>query len=204
MLREPHVGAREHDALAGRQPAQQTQRGVTAVRAPQWRALQRRDDRSQDLEHSVSNGARGGSPRPELAASEKPPNFGVQLSSNRVVASPRSARRLLAADAWSVRGTSVEAPIGRSHGGENLNEIGNFSSWRVVLEYGMRTGRAITTRVVREGHGSAPSDDWAGTTVAQRIDAVWELTQQCLLWNRSSSDELRLQRSHCRVQRPRR
>ena len=76
---------------------------------------------------------------------------------------------------------------------------------RIVLGFiSMSAVRVIKTALVRGGDDRALSDDWAGTTIAQRIDAVWKLTQQCLLWNRASSDELRLQRSHCRVQRTRR
>ena len=62
--------------------------------------------------------------------------------------------------------------------------------------------RIITTRVFRAGQ-QPPEDDWSGASVAERIDAVWELTRQCLEWTRSGSDEPRLQRSVSRVQRSR-
>lgn len=63
--------------------------------------------------------------------------------------------------------------------------------------------RVITTRVFRAGQ-TPPDDDWSGVPVAERIDAVWELTRQCLEWTRTGTDEPRLQRSVSRVQRARR
>lgn len=41
------------------------------------------------------------------------------------------------------------------------------------------------------------------TSIAERIDAVWELTRQCLEWTRTGTDGPRLQRSASRVQRSR-
>lgn len=63
--------------------------------------------------------------------------------------------------------------------------------------------RVITSRVFRAGE-TPPDDDWSGISVAERIDAVWELTRQCLEWTRTGTDEPRLQRSVSRVQRARR
>jgi hypothetical protein len=63
--------------------------------------------------------------------------------------------------------------------------------------------RVITTKVFRAGE-IPPEDDWTGSSAAERIDAVWELTRQCLAWNQTGTDEPRLQRSVSRVQRPQR
>lgn len=63
-----------------------------------------------------------------------------------------------------------------------------------------RQQRVITTKVFRAGE-TPPEDDWIGSSVAERIDAVWELTRQCLAWNQTGTDEPRLQRSVSRVQR---
>lgn len=64
-----------------------------------------------------------------------------------------------------------------------------------------RTRKPIT-RVFRRGEVPPSQADWEGTTAEERINAVWELTRLCLAW--SGSDEPRLQRSVCRVQRTRR
>ncbi len=61
----------------------------------------------------------------------------------------------------------------------------------------------VATRVFRGGT-QPPDDEWADTSPAERLAAVWELTQQCLQWNRTGTDEPRLQRSVGRVQRARR
>jgi hypothetical protein len=63
--------------------------------------------------------------------------------------------------------------------------------------------RVITTRILRPGD-AAVEDDWAGTTAAERIEAVWTLTLQCLAWQGWEGDEPRLQRSLVRIQRPER
>jgi hypothetical protein len=61
----------------------------------------------------------------------------------------------------------------------------------------------VITRVFRGG--AQPSDDdWANSSPAERLAAVWELTMQCIQWNRTGTDEPRLQRSTGRVQRARR
>jgi hypothetical protein len=72
-------------------------------------------------------------------------------------------------------------------------------SWSVSMS--TRQQRVITTKVFRAGE-TPPEDDWIGSSVAERIDAVWELTRQCLAWNQTGTDEPRLQRSVSRVQRP--
>jgi hypothetical protein len=62
--------------------------------------------------------------------------------------------------------------------------------------------RLITTRILRPGELAVDEDDWAGTTAAERIEAVWTLTLQCLAWQGWEGDEPRLQRSVVRIQRP--
>ena len=62
--------------------------------------------------------------------------------------------------------------------------------------------RVITTRIRRPGDPGPEEDEWAGTTVEERIEAVWQLTLECLAWQGQEADEPRLQRSVVRVQRP--
>ena len=64
--------------------------------------------------------------------------------------------------------------------------------------------RRIETRVIRRGDpaADAPDVEWLRYTPAERIEAVWTLTKTCLAWGGGSDDELRLQRSVSRVQRP--
>jgi hypothetical protein len=58
----------------------------------------------------------------------------------------------------------------------------------------------ITVRIVRRGEQAPPREhDWAGTTIEQRIEAVWELTRLCLAWQ--GDDEPRLDRSVVRIRR---
>src|SRR5262245_48726220 len=52
--------------------------------------------------------------------------------------------------------------------------------------------RVITTRIHRPGDPPLEEDDWAGTTVAERIEAVWTLTLECLAWQGWEGDEPRL------------
>jgi hypothetical protein len=66
-----------------------------------------------------------------------------------------------------------------------------------------RPGREITSRLLRASEVT-PADDWAGTTAEERIEAVWELTLQCLAWNQDLTSEPRLQRSVVRLRRRRR
>lgn len=59
------------------------------------------------------------------------------------------------------------------------------------------------TRLLRmdEDDGSLERDEWKGTTMEERIAAVWELTLECLAWRDGDAGEQRLQRSICRVER---
>jgi hypothetical protein len=66
---------------------------------------------------------------------------------------------------------------------------------------GMIAPRIITSRVIRPGAPAEPENAWEHSTVNERIAAVWELTRQCLAWNRDPKDEPRLQRSVSRIQR---
>jgi hypothetical protein len=62
--------------------------------------------------------------------------------------------------------------------------------------------REIVTRIHRPGDPPLEEDDWADSTAAERIEAVWTLTLQCLAWQGLGGDEPRLQRSVVRIQRP--
>jgi hypothetical protein len=65
-----------------------------------------------------------------------------------------------------------------------------------------RRGQA-TTRVIRldEDDGALDREAWAGSTMEERIAAVWELTLECLAWSDPDAGEPRLQRSVCRLER---
>jgi len=59
-----------------------------------------------------------------------------------------------------------------------------------------------TSRVIRPGDPQPEARDWEGSTPEARMNAVWELTLQCLAWR--GPGEPRLQRSVVRIQRSRR
>ena len=59
----------------------------------------------------------------------------------------------------------------------------------------------ITVRVIRDGSPEPPDNDWSMTTPEERIEAVWMLTELCLMWNNPSTNVPRLQRTVTRVQR---
>jgi hypothetical protein len=63
--------------------------------------------------------------------------------------------------------------------------------------------RQATTRVIRLGEDDGALDRaaWSGSTMEERIAAVWELTLECLAWSDPDASEPRLQRSVCRVER---
>jgi hypothetical protein len=63
--------------------------------------------------------------------------------------------------------------------------------------------RQATTRVIRLGEDDGALDRaaWRGSTMEERIAAVWELTLECLSWSDPDAGEPRLQRSVCRVER---
>ena len=65
-----------------------------------------------------------------------------------------------------------------------------------------RRGQA-TTRVIRidEDDGAFDRAAWQGSTMEERIAAVWELTLECLAWSDPNAGEPRLQRSVCRLER---
>jgi hypothetical protein len=62
-----------------------------------------------------------------------------------------------------------------------------------------------TTRLVRLSQDDRALDRaaWAGSTMEERIAAVWELTLECLAWSDPDAGEPRLQRSVCRLERRR-
>jgi len=59
----------------------------------------------------------------------------------------------------------------------------------------------ITTRLLRLGDTAAEQSQWGALTPEERIEAVWELTLQCLAWHESAPVEPQLQRTVVRVQR---
>jgi hypothetical protein len=59
--------------------------------------------------------------------------------------------------------------------------------------------RTVSTRLIRRGDPAPSENDWASSTPSERIAGVWELTRQCLAWNREGVDEPRLQRDITRV-----
>ena len=60
-----------------------------------------------------------------------------------------------------------------------------------------------TTRIIRltDDDGALDRDQWRGSTMAERIAAVWELTLEGFAWTHPDADEPRLQRSVCRIER---
>jgi len=74
-----------------------------------------------------------------------------------------------------------------------------------TLEDERRARRAgATTRVLRAELEPFGDDEIARMTPAERMAMVWQLTLECLAWTGADADELRLQRSVCRVERRRR
>ncbi|XXT20091.1 hypothetical protein WME94_00810 [Sorangium sp. So ce429] len=63
--------------------------------------------------------------------------------------------------------------------------------------------RQATTRVIRLGDDDGAFDRvaWQGSTMEERIAAVWDLTLECMAWSDPDAGEPRLQRSVCRVER---
>lgn len=59
--------------------------------------------------------------------------------------------------------------------------------------------RSVESRIVRPGEAAPSETDWSSSTPSERIAGVWELTQQCLAWNREGGEEPRLQRDITRV-----
>lgn len=60
------------------------------------------------------------------------------------------------------------------------------------------------TRVIRHGEPEGEIRLWENTTPEERMNAVWELTLQCMAWQPGAAGEPRLQRSVVRIQRARR
>jgi len=63
--------------------------------------------------------------------------------------------------------------------------------------------RQATTRVIRLGDDDGAFDRaaWQGSTMEERIAAVWDLTLECMAWSDPDAGEPRLQRSVCRIER---
>ena len=66
----------------------------------------------------------------------------------------------------------------------------------------MRRRQVTFERVIRGHEPAADPDDAVVLTPGERMAAVWELTRSTLAWTHAA--EPRLQRSICRVERPRR
>ena len=66
-------------------------------------------------------------------------------------------------------------------------------------DYPKQPSRSAVSRITRPGEAAPSENDWASSTPSERIAGVWELTQQCLAWNREGVDEPRLQREITRV-----
>jgi hypothetical protein len=64
--------------------------------------------------------------------------------------------------------------------------------------------KIASSRVVRPGQPMPVEDEWLGSSVEERIAAVWELTRMCYAWNKDDPGEPRLQRAVSHVQRARR
>jgi hypothetical protein len=60
---------------------------------------------------------------------------------------------------------------------------------------------AIQTHVIRPRQAEPPDREWLNRTMAERIEAVWELTKISLAWNQDTSTEPRLQKSMTRILR---
>lgn len=67
-----------------------------------------------------------------------------------------------------------------------------------------RVKRVVTVRALRGQDPGADERDWSTATPEERMNAVWELTKLCMLWNTQGQDAQRLQRSVVRIQRARR
>jgi hypothetical protein len=61
--------------------------------------------------------------------------------------------------------------------------------------------KEIIVRVIRDGTPEPPDHDWLNVSPEERIEAVWTLTELCLLWNNPSATVPRLQRTVTSVQR---
>ena len=157
---------------------------------------------------AVSRGGELGTKRAFGCISTYPANSGASSFDEPGLRRGRRTPRFLAMTPVSVVQPMPEAraphPFGGSAGTPDRAVAAKRISWytgAMSSERGAR--RVITSRVFRAGQ-TPPDDDWSESSVAERIDAVWELTRQCLEWTRTGTDEPRLQRSVSRVQRARR
>jgi hypothetical protein len=88
-----------------------------------------------------------------------------------------------------------------AHGRPRLQTSGAYSATLMSMSADS-IQRRITGRIFRNGEPMSDAEDIASTP-AERIEAVWEITLQCLGWQKDQTGEPRLQRSVSRVQRPR-
>jgi hypothetical protein len=68
----------------------------------------------------------------------------------------------------------------------------------------IRRRAGAVSRVIRPDDPPSDMPEAEGSTPASRMNAVWELTVQCLAWQGGRTGEPRLQRSAVRIQRARR
>jgi hypothetical protein len=71
-------------------------------------------------------------------------------------------------------------------------------------QMGITNGRKAYSRVIRADDVVVADTGWLEYSPADRIMAVWSLTEICLAWNSAIFSEPRLQRSVSYIQRPRR
>jgi len=93
---------------------------------------------------------------------------------------------------WSELGSLCKAPDG---------------PWACYSGVVTSTADRATNRTVTVHRLGGPDSDrgqWPGTSMSERMHAVWYLTRQCLAWEAYRGTPARLQRSVARVQRGRR
>jgi len=86
---------------------------------------------------------------------------------------------------------------------------GRLASGSAAAATSRATARAqhranAVTRVIRPGEPEGEIRLWENSTPEERMNAVWELTLQCMALQPGAAGEPRLQRSVVRVQRARR
>ena len=86
--------------------------------------------------------------------------------------------------------------------GEGLFRFPSHFSSAIIRVMSPRTQRPIKSRVIRPDEPVEDEPGYRNATPAERMNAVWTLTEACLQWGHKRPSELRLQRSISRIQRP--
>lgn len=86
-----------------------------------------------------------------------------------------------------IGGSAIGGPLNRRDRHKNMSET--------------KAKRVVSVRAYRGQDPGEEERDWASATPEERMNAVWELTKLCLLWNAQGQDAQRLQRSIVRIQR---